>query len=182
MIAALARLCRDRRGFALTEFAFTAPVLGLMYLGSFQLCSAVAAQRKVSTTARAITDLTSQLTITTDAQLDTILNASTQIMSPLDTTQGTFVVTQVNIDPSGNAKVDWSRAKNATPLTRGTTYNVPASIKQNGTSLIVSDVTYQYSAGTSQPILGNITLKDRIYMSPRGVVTIVNTDHPVGSN
>ncbi len=176
MIAALARRLRsDARGFALTEFAFTAPVLIFMYLGSYQLCSAISAQRKVSTTARAITDLTTQYQQVSNADLDSVLSAATQVLAPYDIANATLIVSQIKIDNSGKATVDWSQAKNTTPLVQGSLYNVPASIKQNGTSLIVGQVTYQYTSGVASPILGDILLHDMTYMAPRTVSTIKNT-------
>ena len=175
-LATLRRVRDDQRGFALTEFAFTAPVLILLYLGSFQLCNAISAQRKVAITARALTDLTTQYQIVSNAQLDSILAASSQIMAPYDVGQATMVVTQINIDDKGVAKVDFSRGLVQGAVTtgrlQGSVIDVPTAIKQNSTSLVLSEVAYNYSAGVAQPILGNITLRDRTYMSPRTVRTI----------
>src|SRR5690606_19745609 len=47
-------------GIAVVEFAFVAAFLVTLYLGRMQLADAIFANRKITTTARAITDLTTQ--------------------------------------------------------------------------------------------------------------------------
>jgi Flp pilus assembly protein TadG len=168
----LKELCADKRGVALVEFGFTAPILILMYLGSFQLCSALSAQRKVTTTARTITDLASQYQTVSDADLASILNASAQIMSPLNMQSGSAVVSQVSISDSGVATIAWSRGLNISARAVGSAIAIPASIRQPNTALILSEVRYQYQASGDSPILGSLSLHDEIMMAPRTVRSI----------
>lgn len=169
MIRALAR---DTRGVSATEFAIVLPFLVLLYLGGYQLSDAISANRKVTTATRTIADLTSQYTSVSDVDLDTILDASQQVMAPYKVENAQLIVSQVKVDGSGNVKVDWSRSKNGTALTPGTNYTLPAAIKQNNTSLIVSTITYNYVPVVASSIFGTIPLRDQIMMSPRASSTV----------
>ena len=75
-------LRRDRGGNALVEFAVAFPVLVLLYVGSFVMSDAIACNRKVTITARALTDLATRYSNLTQAEAATILSASSQVMSP----------------------------------------------------------------------------------------------------
>lgn len=165
MIAA--RLIRDRRGVSLVEFALCLPFLMLLYIGGYQLSDGISAYRKVTTTTRTIADLTTQYTSLTTGDLDTILNASTQVLAPYKISAGSFVVSQIKIDASGNSTVDWSRGKNSSGLTVGATFAVPASIKVNNTWLIVATVNYTYTPVAASGMIGTIPLQETIYMNPR---------------
>lgn len=174
----LMRLLRAERATALIEFAFAAPVLMALYLGSFQLMDCVSRWRKVTVTTRALADMTSQYTSISKTELDTLLAASQQIMAPYSSDPGSFRISLVTIDAGGNATVAWSRGLRATPLTVGASYNVPASVKKNGVSLVVADVSYLYTPVALSSMIGNIPLGDQIFMMPRGSATITIKPDP----
>lgn len=166
------RLARDDKGFALVEFATVLPFLILLWLGGYQLSDALTAYRKVTIATRTIADLTSQYATVDDADLDTILNASQQVMAPYAQSNARMIVAQIKVDGSGNATVDWSRGKNVDPFEKGAAFNVPASIKQNNTSIIVAQITYTYTPTVASSLIGEIPLRDQIIMSPRVADTI----------
>lgn len=171
----LSRLARDTRGVSLIEFAIVLPFLILLFTGSFQLSDAVAANRKVTMAARTIADLTSQYTVVSDSDLDTILNASQQVLAPYSASAATMTVTLVKTDAFGRSTVDWSDGKNANGLTPGSSFNLPPAIKQAGTSLIVAQVVYTYKPTFGATYIGKIPLTETIIMSPRGSSTITHS-------
>ena len=162
----------DRRGVALIEFAFAAPILMLLFVGGYQLSDAFFAYRKVTLATRTISDLTTRFTKVSDEDLDTILNASQQVMAPYKPSAATMTVSQINIDKDGNSTVDWSRGKNMSGLTKNAAFTLPAAIKQPNTSLIVSQITYTYRPVIASGTLGTIPLKEQMIMSPRASATI----------
>jgi Flp pilus assembly protein TadG len=168
----LRRLLSNNHGVAMIEFAFVGPVMITLYLGTFQLCDAISAYRKVTTTARSIADLTSQYISVSNADLDTVLNSSTQIMAPYSALKAKMTVTQIKIDNSGAAKVDWSRSKNAIALNGGDDYALPSAIKTPNSSLIIAKVTYEYTPPFAFGVIGSIPFSDTIMMSPRAVVSV----------
>lgn len=159
---------RDDRGLALVEFAIAAPVLLLLYLGGWQLSDALACRRKVTITARAVSDLTSQFASVTGAQEDSIIAAATQIMAPFSAANATIVVSDLHTDGSGNTTVAWSRASsNATARTQGSSFALPASMVSNNSDLIYGEVRYAYAPTALYGLTGPVTLADQVYMSPR---------------
>ncbi len=163
----------DTSGAALIEFAMVVPVLITLYLGGFQLMDAVSVYRKVTTTTRSIADLSTQNTLVTDDSLQTILDASAQIMAPYKPTNGFYRVSLINVASDGTSTVLWSKSKDGTEqLTPGSPYSLPANIKQADLDLVVCDVTYTYKPIAFFGLLGNIPFSDRIYMLPRKSPTI----------
>jgi Flp pilus assembly protein TadG len=169
------RLADDVRGLALIEFALTLPFLIALFVGGFQLSDAVSAYRKVTTAARTIADLTAQYTAVTNNDLDTILNASQQVMAPYPADNAQMTVSQINIDATGKATVGWSRGKNMQRLTPGSDFTVPAAIKQANTSLIVAQIFYDYRPTFFDVLIGTVRLTETIIMSPRASGSIVYT-------
>jgi Flp pilus assembly protein TadG len=165
-------LARDKHGVAMIEFAFVAPVLIALYLGTFQLCDAISAYRKVTTTARTVADLTSQYSAVSDNDLDTILNSSTQVLAPYSPANAEITVTQVKIDNSGSPKVEWSRAKNTAALAENSDYTIPTSIKRPNSSLIIANIKFQYKPIAFSEYIGSIPFSDTIIMTPRAVASI----------
>lgn len=168
------RIIADCKGTALLEFAVTLPILLSLYLGSVQLCDAVSVYRKATTTSRTIADLASQYTQVSDTELEAVLNASSQIMAPHSTANLKMIVSQVSVNSSGVASVDWSKASGTgtVALTSGTTYTLPSGVAVNGTSVIVSRVDYNYLANLGGIVRTEIPLADTIYMYPRSIKTI----------
>lgn len=173
----LQSLRNDCRGVALIEFAFAVPILTLMFVGGYQLSDALFAYRKVTLATRTITDLTTRYTKVSDADLDMILNASQQVMSPYQPSAAKMTVSQIDIDDKGKSTVAWSQGKNTPKLAPGSTFVLPDAIKQNNTSLIVSQITYTYTPGIASSVLGTIPLKEQMIMSPRAsaAITLDNT-------
>ncbi|MET0309064.1 MAG: TadE/TadG family type IV pilus assembly protein [Sphingomonas sp.] len=164
----IARLARDIRAVSATEFAIVLPFLVILYLGGYQLSDAISAYRKVSTATRTVADLTSQFSSVSDSDLDTVLAASQQVMTPYKVANAQLTVSQIVVSDKGVVTVDWSRGLNTTALKAGDPYTLPASIKQNSTSLIVATIRYNYVPLVAPELIGTIPMRDDIIMSPRG--------------
>ena len=65
MLAALARLPRDRRGAAAVEFALVVPFVAVVYMGGSDTAMAVSINRKIHNAAGTIGDLVGQVEATT---------------------------------------------------------------------------------------------------------------------
>jgi Flp pilus assembly protein TadG len=168
----LAALGGEQRGVALIEFAMVIPFLLALFVGGYQISDAVAAYRKVTSASRTVADLTTQYTQVSNSDLDTILNASQQVMSPYPVANAQLTVSQIKVDAARNATVDWSRGKNATALIKDSAYVLPDEIRQANTSLIVARIMYTYRPTVFGTLLGTIPLTETIIMSPRASSTI----------
>ena len=162
----------DRRGVAASEFAMSLPFLVLLYIGGYQLSDAISAYRKVAVATRTVADLTSQYTSVSYDDIDEILNASAQVLSPYKISAAKITVSQIAISSSGVATVDWSRGKNIAGLTRGTAFTLPASVRTPSTFVIVASINYTYTPVAASGMIGTIPFQDQIIMGPRSSVQV----------
>lgn len=163
----LRALLRSVSGIAAVEFAFVAPVLLSLYLVGNTLSDAIACNRKVTSTARAVADMTTRFAAVTTADVQTVLDASSQIMLPYNVNNGAVVVSEIKVTSASQAIVVWSRTRNGTALTTGATITIPSNMAAVDTYLIVGTVSYPYVPVISWGNVGTINMADTIYMSPR---------------
>lgn len=173
LLRSVAALGHDRRGLAAVEFAFIVPLMLVMFLGTVEFSSGVAVDRKVTLMARAASDLTSQATAVVDTDLQNFFSAAVGIMTPYDASPTKITLSEIYIDNSNIARIQWSKAGTiATGATQATvttstrsqgdvvTSLVPASLLIAGTYLIFSEVSYKY-----MPTIGYVMAKSGINLS-----------------
>jgi Flp pilus assembly protein TadG len=157
----------EESAFAAVEFALVFPVALALFVGLVDISDGVAISRKVTITARTITDLVSQNVNVTTASVTTMLNAASAIAAPYSTANMVITVSEVTTDASGNATVTWSQSSKGSALTAGQSVSVPTGIGRPNTSLIWGQVRYNYTPLLYAPFIGNITLSSQIFLSPR---------------
>jgi Flp pilus assembly protein TadG len=167
LTGSLARFADEHRGVAAVEFALLVPVLTTLYLGSVEVTTAVAIERKVSLTAHALADLASQYTSISSSDMSNILNASTDIIAPYAAANLQVVVSELYINAQGQASVVWSDTLNGTALTVGQSVTIPSSLAVPNTYLILGQASYSYNPTYGYVMTGTMTLSDQIFMSPR---------------
>ena len=178
------KLLGDRRGVAAIEFAMIVPIMLVLFFGTVELSSGIAADRKVSLMARTLSDLTSRSISISDSDLTNFFAASNAVMTPYvpptyNVTKGT--ITELWIDPStGNARVQWS--KGSGPRGTGTLVTIPAGlIVKDSTGnivpnqyLIFSEVSYLYTPAVGYVMAkSGVTLSDVAYTRPRQTVCVI---------
>ena len=167
----LSRLARDRRGSSAVEFAIIAPLMLGLYIGCVEISDGVAADRKVTLTAGALANLTSQVQTIDATGMSNIMNAATAIISPYSAGNLTTTVTCIKIDAAKAATVAWSSTVGGTA--RSGSITIPSEIAVASSSLVLAEVTYLYKPVTgyipawSHIAATGITLSDKMYMSPR---------------
>ncbi|WP_022686397.1 TadE/TadG family type IV pilus assembly protein [Sphingomonas phyllosphaerae] len=161
------RLLYDIAGTSVIEFGPSLPLLIPLFVGGFQLNDAIAAYRKLTVTTRTIVDLTSQFTIVDNTRLNSIMNASKQVMAPYSTTDTTMIINQVKIDANRVAPIDWSIARNTATLRPRSEYNLAINVRQPETYILVARMTYLYKPLFASKLLGSIPMTETIIMSPR---------------
>lgn len=158
------RLARDERGVSAVEFALLAPLMIGLYLGCAEISDGVAADRKVSLTAAAVANLTSQVTNITSSDMTNILDASSAIIVPYSAANLKITVSCLNIDANQNVTVKWTATRNGGV---GGSTAVPSALKVANSQLILSEVSYSYTPTVGYTITGTLTLSDHMFMSPR---------------
>ena len=163
----LRRLIDDERGMSAVEFALLLPLMMTLYLGAVEVSQGIAADRKVTLTARTIGDLVSQVASIGNSDIANVFNASSAVMAPFPVVSLKVTVTSVKIDSAGKATVDWSDTLNGTARPKGSAVTLPTALNVANTSLIWSEVQYTYKPVIGYVVSGTLTLKDQIFMRPR---------------
>jgi Flp pilus assembly protein TadG len=163
----LLRCVQDERGVSAVEFALLLPLMVTLYLGGVEISQGLTIDRKVTLVARTVADLAAQSTSITNADMTNILNASTAVLLPYAIASAKVTVSQVTIDANGTAKISWSDTKNGTARSPGSTVVLPTALNIPNSSLIWSEVSYEYKPVVGYVITGTMNLTDQIYMRPR---------------
>src|ERR1700741_2174178 len=109
----------DRRAIAAIEFAFIFPLALVLFFGTLDASTGLAASRKVTLTASALADLTSEMPANgntapiPDGDLQKMFTAAISIMNPYlqnSTPPFTATISEIYTDLSNNTTVQWSRA------------------------------------------------------------------------
>jgi Flp pilus assembly protein TadG len=168
-LARLAAAFRDdRRGTSAIEFALVLPVLLTVYIAGTEISNGIAIDRKVTLTARTVTDLVSRASSISTVDMDDILTASAAVMSPFLPRYLSFTVSEVYIDNNGNAKIwGFSCSYQGTPRNIGDAVTLPPQLTVNNSYLIWGEAQYTYTPPIAYVISGTLNLADQIYMSPR---------------
>ncbi len=170
------RFGQETKGVAAIEFAFLAPLMLLMYVGTMEVSNAVSANRKLSRVSSTVGDLLTQTTCYTDATLTDIMKIADDIMFPFSDTlkiqiNGVKVV-------GGVPKVQWSRGYyGALQLATGANYTVPDKIKVEGNFLVAAKIDMNYAPAIGWLTYGTgnnlnrdnsaITMKEEMFLRPR---------------
>jgi Flp pilus assembly protein TadG len=170
ILGRLSRFTRDRRGVSAIEFALIAPLMIGLYLGCAEISDGVAADRKVSLIAGALSNLTAQSTTLATTDMTNILDASSAIITPYSASLLKMTVSCIKMNATGVATVQWSVTRNGTARSIGSTYSFPSASSALAVAnswLILSEVSYAYTPTVGYTITGTLTLSDQMYMSPR---------------
>jgi Flp pilus assembly protein TadG len=182
--ALLRRWARDGRGMAAVEFAFIAPIMGVMFIGAVELSQAIIVDRRVTQIASSTADLVARAE-TTIAQSDItdIMKAGSFIMAPYTQTPLQIVLLELQSSPTSATTVKQSRictysgsGGSTTCTCTNSTATVPANLVTTNDAVIVSKVTYAYKPLVFDYFMkknytavgGAYTLSETIYQKPRG--------------
>ncbi len=173
-------LVNDRRGIAAIEFAMIVPIMLVMFFGTVEFSSGVASDRKVTLTARTLSDLTSQSISVSDNDLANFFAAAGAIMTPYVPpiyNQTKAVISELYVDPNTlQARVQWSKSyQGGTVRVVGSTVaSVPTALLVGNTYLIFSEVSYLYTPAVGYVMAkAGINLSDVAYTRPRQTVCVI---------
>jgi Flp pilus assembly protein TadG len=163
----------DSRGAAAVEFGIITPAILAIFFGTAELAQGVSIDRKLTITARALSDLVAQSTTISDTDMTNIFNASSAILTPYSASPLKAKVSAVNINAAGTtATVAWSSASNDTARAVGEVVTIPAALKIANTQIIWSEVTYGYTPAVAYYITGTLNMTDQFFARPRQSSTI----------
>jgi len=187
-------LIENCRGNSATEFALIVPLMLVMFFGTVELSSGVAVDRKMSLIARTLSDLTSQSGSTsqagsqqlTDAYLQNVFTAAISIAYPYDPTPTKATISQIYVDSTGKATIQWSAAAiiasstatQATLTASSHSYGdivtplVPPQLLIKKTYMLLAEANYLYTPAVGYVMKTAITLQDTAFSRPRQFVCL----------
>jgi hypothetical protein len=187
-------LSDDARATAAVEAALILPVALTMFALLIYGAEAFAIQRKVTLTARTVTDLITQAaptqysgsaSVVVHATIDTLLSYASCVMAPYSTTcpnpppNLSMVVSEVLVNSETTALVQWSEPYNgSTALPYNQQINLPPGMGtgQAGNYFVMGQVYYNYTPLDFYTPAAALTLHDTIYLTPRQSTSITCTD------
>src|SRR5205085_2933884 len=78
----ISRFAKDERGVSAVEFAMILPLMLTLYLGGVEVSQGVSIDRKVTLTARTVTDLVSQVSSIDVTGTSAVLGAAASVLAP----------------------------------------------------------------------------------------------------
>jgi Flp pilus assembly protein TadG len=176
----------DGRATALVEAALILPSALLVFALLIYGAEGFAINRKVTLTARTVTDLITQATPTqysngssvmTEAAIDNLLQVASAVLAPYSASNMTMVVSQVVVNSGGTtATVTWSEPYNgATARPAKQVLTLPGTIGtgQAGNYFVFGEVYYTYTPLNFYMSLSPITLYGSIYLTLRQETSII---------
>ncbi len=166
----LSRLRGDQRGMSAVEFALIAPFMVAFYFGLSEFCQGFMAQKRMGHVSATVADLVTQNDSIDDTEMQDIFSVGPLIMNPFVTTSLRQRVTHLTMDDNGVVKVDWGQGYNGfSPLTAGATVAVPAGLIEEGESVVMAEVTYDYDSPVDYLMPGLTRFEHTYYLRPRRV-------------
>lgn len=174
---------KDARGVAAIEFAMIVPMMGVMFIGAVELSQAITVDRRVTQIASSTADLVARAeTQIAQTDITDIMKVGGYIMMPYSQTPVQIIIRNVTSSPTSatTAKQSWSCTYKGVGATQtcacsNTTYTLPANLVSTNDSVVISEVTYNYTplifdyfmkksyGGTG----GTYTMAEKIYAKPR---------------
>ena len=157
----------DRRGVSAVEFALIAPIMIAFYFGMCEMAQAFMTQKRMGHVASTIADLAAQDDVLLPAEINDLFAAGQTIMRPYSTTPLAQRLNGVTVNSSGQARVVWSRGAGMTARSVGSTVTLPSGIAANGESVVMSEVTYQFTSPITAFLAQPVNFTRTYYLRPR---------------
>lgn len=167
---------REKKGLAAIEFAFIAPVMISLFFGTVELCNALLCRQKVTNIASTAADLVAQDTQISTAQMSDVFSALNSIIYPYPTGPAKIVISSLVDNGHGAGTVAWSDAQNTPARAVGSTVNVPAGLITTGGSVILAEISYNYTSASTQFLKTPINMADSFYARPRKSATVTRVN------
>jgi Flp pilus assembly protein TadG len=171
----LRRFCVANDGLAAVEFAMLAPLMIVTYFGVTEITDSYVARTKVTTVASTAADLVAQEKAVCNAEMNDVFAALSAIMFPYPVNSMQIIVSSIVDAGNGTYKVAWSDAQNANARTVNSIVSVPSGLVSAGGSVILSEVTYNYTSPAGHMITGSLAMTDKFYLRPRRTVQITRS-------
>lgn len=168
-------LAPDQSGNILVEAALVFPILIGLFLGVSEFSEAFTVNRRLATAAYTAADLVArQQTVTAD-DLNGVKAMIDETVKPFSVASLGLVITSVVADKDNATTVAWSEAlgTGASAHSTGAAIVLPAGLTLPNTSVIFTEIKYQFRSTLSTLIVGSVPLRAEAYQVPRFSAQVV---------
>ncbi|HET7411850.1 MAG TPA: TadE/TadG family type IV pilus assembly protein, partial [Pararhizobium sp.] len=146
ILLVIRRFLAERRGVGAIEFALVAPIMILLYVGSAEVSVTLSINKKVARASSTVADLVTQQQSVCPDFLQSMVDVATAIMSPYNESPVKLTVSEIHVDGSRNASINWSWDQDGQhPYSSGDSINIPADLAIANTDLVRSDLSFDHS-------------------------------------
>jgi Flp pilus assembly protein TadG len=145
----------------------------LFLFGTVEVGNAILIQRKVTAAVQTAADLTAQATALDDDDVTNLFEAMNAVIEPYPSGDADYVIQSVIDDGGGNEVIDWVEAQGGGGGAPGDEVDLPDGLLLAGGSVIVAQVTYNYTPVFGDLITGVFQISDIAYLRPRRTARIV---------
>ena len=181
----LQHFVRSNRGLAVMEFALVLPVLILLFFGVVDVTRYILIVQKTEKLAHSVANVTAQSAVITQATLNQVMDASSDIMDPFATGANSRIIVSSLYRAAGaaNATVSWQHQGGGTfaGTSRlgavGATPTMPTGFTfTERENVIAAEVYYQFSPLLPNVWFGTTVIYRSAYYTPRfGALTAAPT-------
>ena len=173
------RLCADRRGGLLAEFAAAIPVLALMLMGGVEISRFALLNQRLDRLATVMGDLVSQEQTVSQADLNAIFVATETVAWPFDmANRGRVIISSVSIPPVTPpappvVKITWQRSSGSLSVdskfgAENTTPVLPSGLAIGANqTVIAAEVFYHFKPFLIGALVPEQTVYYRAFFRPR---------------
>jgi len=138
------RLLADRKGQSAIEFTLLLPLMALLFAGTVDLGEGLMVKRKINQIAEVASDIVSQESSWSSADLNTLLKGTAAILIPFDSTALAIQVAVIDFDAAGKATVNWSTAYQTNAKVAGDPppFEIPTDLIESNVQLVGVQVDY----------------------------------------
>ncbi len=156
-----------RKGSAALEFAIIAPMMIFLLFGSVDLLDMLNANKRVQNATASLADVVARDTEVSDDEVDGFWAALDVLMFPDNGAALNIRISSVTIQSTSTARVVWSEGRGMSPRVVNSTVTLPAAMMTPGTSVIMAESSFDYSAPLGFLAHGLTTMRHEAYRRSR---------------
>ncbi len=168
LIRKLRRFPAAKKGLAALEFAIIAPMMIFLMFGSVDLIDALGASKRSQNVASSLADVIARDTEVSNSEINGLWSAVDVLMFPDSASGMKMRITSVSIVNASTARVVWSEGHGGmSPLTVNSNVTLPAQMMTPGSSVIMAETDYSYTAPLSFLYTGLVHMNHTAYRRSR---------------
>lgn len=156
-----------KKGSAALEFAIIAPMMIFLLFGSVDLLDMLNANKRLQNAASSIADVVARDTEVSNTEVSGLWAAIDVLMFPDDGAAVNMRVTSITIQSSSSARVVWSEGRGMAARVVNSSVTLPPAMMNTGTSVIMTETTYSYTAPLGFLLVGPVTMSHDAYRRSR---------------